>query len=260
MFYIYEWYKVNTGEIIYVGKGTGNRYKAKKKNKKLNYILANEKCDVRITLKFDSESDAFKAEAKRIAELKEIGQCICNNDMGGVGGSQAVWTQERRKHMSEINPMKREEQKQRMSEHNPMKNSNIAHAVAEKNKRPVIIDGVRYAGTVDAARALNVVPFTVLTWVKRGYNTQGKPCRYEDSEQVNYTWKRHPTEKSVLVDGKRFESVKEAAEYIGCWSESIIRSIKNNRLCKGHKVAYDNQQPSLMNSSKSSEEGSETNG
>ena len=27
MFYVYEWYNVNTEEIFYVGKGCGNRYK-----------------------------------------------------------------------------------------------------------------------------------------------------------------------------------------------------------------------------------------
>lgn len=30
MFYVYEWYIVDTGEIIYVGKGKGNRYKVRK--------------------------------------------------------------------------------------------------------------------------------------------------------------------------------------------------------------------------------------
>ena len=28
-FYVYEWYIINTGEIFYIGKGRGNRYKEK---------------------------------------------------------------------------------------------------------------------------------------------------------------------------------------------------------------------------------------
>lgn len=27
MYYVYEWYNVDTGEILYVGKGKGYRYK-----------------------------------------------------------------------------------------------------------------------------------------------------------------------------------------------------------------------------------------
>lgn len=30
MFYVYEWFIVETGEIFYVGKGTGKRYQVKK--------------------------------------------------------------------------------------------------------------------------------------------------------------------------------------------------------------------------------------
>ena len=35
MYYVYEWYNVDTGEILYVGKGTGNRYKVKHGRNKL---------------------------------------------------------------------------------------------------------------------------------------------------------------------------------------------------------------------------------
>lgn len=31
MFYIYEWFNVDTNEVFYVGKGVYNRYKVKKK-------------------------------------------------------------------------------------------------------------------------------------------------------------------------------------------------------------------------------------
>lgn len=32
-FYVYEWYVVDIDEVIYVGKGTGNRYKQTNRNK-----------------------------------------------------------------------------------------------------------------------------------------------------------------------------------------------------------------------------------
>lgn len=39
----------------------------------------------------------------------------------------------------------------------------------------------------------------------------------------------------------KFNSVKEAANYLGVWSETLIRNIKNNKPCKGHICKYDNQ-------------------
>ena len=33
MYYVYEWYVIDTNEIFYVGKGTRNRYKVRKHNK-----------------------------------------------------------------------------------------------------------------------------------------------------------------------------------------------------------------------------------
>ena len=51
--------------------------------------------------------------------------------------------------------------------------------------------------------------------------------------------------KPVIVDGKLFESVTSAAEYIGTWDIYLTRCMKEkNGLCKGHKCKYANQQPS----------------
>ena len=51
--------------------------------------------------------------------------------------------------------------------------------------------------------------------------------------------------KKVRVNDRVFSSVKKAAQFIGVWSETLIRCIKNNRKCKGYIVKYDNQQPSI---------------
>ena len=42
-FYVYEWYIVDTNEVIYVGKGTGNRYKQTNRNKMFNDFIARTK-------------------------------------------------------------------------------------------------------------------------------------------------------------------------------------------------------------------------
>ena len=39
MYYVYEWYVKETGEIFYVGKGTKNRYKVKKHNRFFNDFI-----------------------------------------------------------------------------------------------------------------------------------------------------------------------------------------------------------------------------
>lgn len=243
MFYVYEWYVIKTGEIFYVGKGTRNRYKVKNRNKKFNEKISKEPCDVRIIKYFESEEESFKYEEERINELKSINQCSCNLKYGGNGGVAEIWTEEMRQRMSEFNPMKDEEQKERMSINNPMKNKEISKIVGEKHKRKIVINGIVFDGTVDASRKLGVATNTILNWCKRGYDTDYNPCRYFDEEQKPFTIKK-TNSIPVIIDDKRFNSVKEASLYYNCWSESIIRAIKGNRKFKGMECRYDNQQPS----------------
>ena len=71
MFYVYEWYNVNTEEIFYVGKGCGNRYKqVSKRNQLFKTYYENNECAVRIIQYFDLEQDAFDYEKKRIGKCK----------------------------------------------------------------------------------------------------------------------------------------------------------------------------------------------
>lgn len=106
MFYVYEWYIISTGEIFYVGKGSGKRYLVKNRNYIFNSIVANEKCDVRIIKTFENEQDSFDYEDKRIKELWTIGEAKANLKYGGNGGVASVWTEEMREKMSRENPMK----------------------------------------------------------------------------------------------------------------------------------------------------------
>ena len=55
MFYVYEWYVVESGEIFYVGKGTRNRYKVRKHNKFFNDFITRYNCDSRIIKEFKTE-------------------------------------------------------------------------------------------------------------------------------------------------------------------------------------------------------------
>ena len=62
MFYVYEWFDVKSGEIIYVGKGTKRRYKVRKHNKLFNECIAKSECDSRIIAEFSTEEEAFLYE------------------------------------------------------------------------------------------------------------------------------------------------------------------------------------------------------
>lgn len=82
IYYVYEWYNIDTGEIFYVGKGRGHRCRDKApadRNKPfIKYITDNKNCTYRKIMENLDEDSACKAEEKRIKELKAVGQCSCN--------------------------------------------------------------------------------------------------------------------------------------------------------------------------------------
>lgn len=260
-FYVYEWFNKKTNEIFYVGKGCKNRYKQITKRNKLflQYYSKNE-CDSRIIRFFDNEEDAFIFENKKILELKQKNQCFCNLDNGGNGGCNFVWTDEMKKYKSLYNPMKNQYQKERMSKNNPMKNSEIVEKVRLKKSKKVVLGNKIYNSLKELANEFGVRDTSITYWLKRGYGKNLEPCYYFGSEIPNFTIKTHETSnKPVLINGKYFKNVKSGAEYIGVWSENLIKAIKNNKLCKGYKCEYVNQQPSHENSDNSIVEGSTTN-
>lgn len=85
-FYIYEWFDLDNGDVFYVGKGHGDRYKKNKsRNDMFDSYIKTHRCDVRIVEHFDSEDDAFRAENEFIERYKNIGQCQTNIALGGRG-------------------------------------------------------------------------------------------------------------------------------------------------------------------------------
>lgn len=264
MFYVYEWYIENTGEVIYVGKGCNRRYKVTKHNRLFNELTKRYKCNSRIIKTFDSEEEAFAFEFVKIKALKEKGQCVCNIRNGGYGGTTEWWTQEKREWYSKNNAMLSSEQRQRMKDNNPMKREDVKKRVAAQKTKAVVINGTEYDCAKNAAIALSVCTSSIYSWCKRGYNTQGEPCRYKNEPPKEYPSIKttHPKVTScrpVVIDGIRFETVKDAASKIGVWPDTLIRAIKHSGFCKGHKCEYDNQQPSHTKSDNSSMEGSTTN-
>ena len=260
-YYVYEWFNKNTNEVFYVGKGCKNRYKQLTKRNEWfkNYYLEND-CKSRIIKYFDNEEEAFAYEKLKIIEYKKQNQCFCNLDNGGTGGCNFVWTDEMRKYKSENNPMKHKYQRERMSKNNPMKNPEIVEKVKNKICKKIVLGDIIYDNAKQIGDKYNIHYSAIQYWLKRGYGRNNEPCYYYGKSPKNFTIKTHETtNKPVLIDGVYFKNVKTGAEFIGVWSESLIRAIKNKKPCKGHKCEYVNQQPSHTNSDKSSVEGSTTN-
>lgn len=87
-FYVYEYYKKDTGEVFYVGKGTGRRmYELHNRNRYFNAVYRKYECDVRVYKDGLTNAEACDIERQRIAELKSINQAYCNFTEGGTGFS-----------------------------------------------------------------------------------------------------------------------------------------------------------------------------
>lgn len=218
MYYVYEFYIVSTGEIIYAGKGTGRRYKVRYgRNKLLTDMLNKYECESRIVKEFEDEQEAFEYEYQYIEELRAKGQCVCNIHCGGAGGSGEYWTDELRKEYSQNNPMKDIKQRERMSQNNPMKNPEVANRVGEQKRKAVYVGNTRYASVKVACKELHTTSSTIQTWCKKGVNQDGEKCHYEGQEQVEFTDSRYNKGgcKSVLYQGIEYESAVDFAKAVG---------------------------------------------
>lgn len=244
-FYVYEWYNIITNEVFYVGKGSGKRYLNTTNRNQLfkKYILENE-VSVRKIYENLTEEEAFTLEKKAMDYYKAKGQCQCNLAKAGSGGLSSVWTSEFKEYWSKYNPMKEEHQRERMRTNNPMFNKETALKNGKYHKRPVVINGIYYDGVIDAANACGVRDVTISSWCQRGYDTKGNPCHYADEEQKDFVTPKKG--KGVLIDGKDYyPTIKEAAMALGSKDSSpLCKALKANKLYKGHRCEYANQQPS----------------
>ena len=229
MYYVYEFYIIETGEIIYAGKGKGKRYKVKwGRNKLLTEMLNKYNCDSRIIKYFDNEKEAFEYEYWYIKELKDKGQCKCNIHCGGAGGSGEYWTDELRHEYSENNVMKDPKQRERMSQQNPMKNPEIAVRVAKQKQRAVIINNQEFESVKEAMEFYHVCYEVIQRWCKKGINPFGHLCRYKDEEQVEFIGKRYNKGgcKPLQYQGKIYESPLDLAEELSCSPSRIYSWLK----------------------------------
>lgn len=214
MFYVYAWYIEETEEIIYIGKGTKNRYKCQKRNKVFNEMIKRFKCEPKIIKFFDSEEEALLYEHKLICEYKEKGQCCCNLDNGGKGGVNFVWTPEMREYYSKYNIMKSKKQRERMSKYNPMKNKDVSSKVGLKHRKPFYIGDTLYSTLLEASEKYGVTIHAIRYWLKVGYNKNKELVYYKGAEKPNIDLsinKHISNNQKVLYDNIEYNSIKELA-------------------------------------------------
>jgi hypothetical protein len=239
MYYVYEWFIVETGEVIYVGKGTRNRYRVRKHNKFFNDMIKRHKCDSRIIKEFEDEKEAFSYEFERVNELKKIGQCACNIYDGGFGGTTGWWTNQMREKYSTHNAMLSAEQRERMSNNNPMKDKSIAEKVNSKKRIPVIIGDVEYPSIADAKKAFNVSSSTINAWCVKGETKSGLPCRYKNDFGDNtYRHRNDGQSRQVIYKGETYPSATALGIAIGVSQTTASRWCRQGRDTYGNPCRY----------------------
>lgn len=239
MFYVYEWYIIETGEVIYVGKGTKNRYRVRKHNKFFNEMITRFECDSRIVKEFSTEKEAFSYEFKRVRELKETGQCVCNIYDGGFGGTSDCWDEEKREWYSKHNVMKSELQRKRMSENNPMKNKTVSEKVNSKKRIPVFIGNIEYPSIKSACEAFSVSNATLNGWCIRGETTSGLKCHYVKKNPQVYFHKNDGQKRKIIYKGEIYESSTDMAKILGISQTTAARWARQGRDSQGNSCRYE---------------------
>jgi hypothetical protein len=91
-FYTYVHRRADSGEVFYIGKGSGQRsHSPHKRSTHWTSIVAKHGFTVQIVSRHERESDAFKHEKVLIA-LHRAAQCrLANQTDGGEGGSGYKW-------------------------------------------------------------------------------------------------------------------------------------------------------------------------
>lgn len=240
-YYVYKWFIESTSEVFYIGKGSGNRYKdVYKRNQifKQEYYNIFSDCKSEIIKYFDTEDEAFQYEEELIAYYKNIGQAKANIDKGGSDGYKSQWTPELRAYMSKYNPMKNPEI--------------VKKSVANRSKRAIKYKDKIYECASELVPILGVRLSKVCEYAKRGYDSNYNLCQYLDTEYESIDKHKqflNPASKGVIIDDEKvFDTLQDAAQYIGGNAQSLGRALKKGqKTFKGHTCKYANQQPSQEN-------------
>lgn len=77
-YYVYEWFIKETGQVIYLGKGTGSRYKNTNRNDYFNRLFEKFECDVRLVKEGLTEYEALVLEEELFIQREKDGHVLTN--------------------------------------------------------------------------------------------------------------------------------------------------------------------------------------
>ena len=107
-YYVYVWIITDTGEVFYIGKGSGNRYKTKKReNRFFTYIVETHDCEPIKIIEGLTEREAYDAEIETIKYYRENTDFRITNVTDGGDAPP--------RHCGENSPTKRPEVKEKIS-------------------------------------------------------------------------------------------------------------------------------------------------
>lgn len=85
-FYVYKHFRLDSGEVFYIGKGQNRRAWSKKRNIYWHNIVKKYGYRIEIVQSNLTEADAYLLEIKLITQFKSLNQCQANLNDGGAGG------------------------------------------------------------------------------------------------------------------------------------------------------------------------------
>jgi hypothetical protein len=214
-YYIYEYTRLDTGEVFYVGKGSENRYLSLRgRNHKFINVISSIEYKVEKVLEGLTEEDAYEAEVSFIAYRRSIGQSSCNIADGGV---KTIFfrDEEYRRKMSII-------KKEYMS--NPENRKKISEATKK--------------GMTELVKAR-------LSGIKKGKLSKRKGTTHsiESKKKISLSGIGRPSalrKEIISSEGLIFESITAAAKYYKCLRTSItnILTKRNNSIRNGISFNY----------------------
>ena len=179
IYYVYMWYLKGTGEVFYIGKGKGNRYKSyNHRNDEFRDIVRNNKDKIGVCFyaKNLDEESALGLERYLIYEYHCMGQCAANVHEGGCGGYTGRYDSfERSRKLSEStkarvqgkdNPMYGKTHTKEAREKISRANKGIKKSFTEEHKNNLAIANRERASRMTEEERLNM-PIAVMNRGKK---------------------------------------------------------------------------------------------
>lgn len=207
-FYVYEWYIVDTGEVFYVGKGTGKRYKEyKRRNKMFLDFYKTHECKARFVHIDLNEDEAFYLEHLTIMYyLQNTKFRLTNQNTGGNGGQTSIYKTQAQIEASE----KRKGISVNIGENNGMYGKNWTEGKTPKEIKEI---GDKISNSLKGHKP---------TEEQRKHQSESAKKRGMHSLEKYYEEKKRPV---MIIEN---ESGRIVAEY------DTIQDAKGNPYIKGH--------------------------